>query len=106
MTRQKNTPAAATAQGETNELQNYYNNTVDGLQARIPNNLLSVALQIENGVTMLEAAADAYGALSDAPAGLLIYTTGANYQYQHDKTAQSRTERINQNRRELAAALH
>jgi hypothetical protein len=44
--------------------------------------------------------------LACAPAGLLIYTTEANYQYQHDKTAQSRTERINQNRRELAAALH
>ena len=66
MTRQKNTPAAATAQGKTNELQNYYNNTVDGLQARIPNNLLSVALQIEDGVTMLEAATDTYGVLSDA----------------------------------------
>ena len=44
--------------------------------------------------------------LACASAGLLIYATEANYQYQHDKTAQSRTERINQNRRELAAALH
>ena len=97
MTRQKNTPAAATAQGKTNELQNYYNNTVDGLQARIVDKLnritdihalnriydcvyrqflkagtettrdfTSVALQIEDGVTMLEAAADAYGVLSEA----------------------------------------
>ena len=66
MTRQKNTPAAATAQGKTNELQNYYNNTVDGLQAKIPNKLSSVALQIENGVTMLEVAAEAYEVLSDA----------------------------------------
>ena len=137
MTRQKNTPAAATAQGKTNELQNYYNNTVDGLQAKIVDKLnritdihalnriydcvyrqflkagtettrdfTSVTLQIEDGVTMLEAAADAYGVLSDASAGLLIYTTEANYQYQQDKTAQSRIERINQNRRELAAALH
>jgi len=44
--------------------------------------------------------------LACASAGLLIYTTEANYQYQQDKTAQSRIERINQNRRELAAALH
>lgn len=69
MTEQKNTPAATTARGThetTNELQNYYNNTVDGLQAKIPNKLTSVALQIEDGVTMLEVAADAYGVLSDA----------------------------------------
>ena len=42
MTEQKNTPAAATAQGAketTNELQNYYNNTVDGLQAKIVDKL-------------------------------------------------------------------
>ncbi|QKN23155.1 hypothetical protein [Caproicibacterium lactatifermentans] len=96
MTRQKNTPAAATAQGKTNELQNYYNNTVDGLQAKIVDKLnritdihalsriydyvyrqflkagtettrdfTSVTLQIEDGITMLEAATDAYGVLSD-----------------------------------------
>lgn len=44
--------------------------------------------------------------LACASAGLLIYTTEANYQYQQGKAAQSRIERINQNRRELAAALH
>lgn len=97
MAEQKNAPAATTAQGTTNELQNYYNNTVDGLQAKIVDKLnritdihalsriydyvyrqflkagtettrdfTSVTLQIENGVTMLEVAADTYGVLSDA----------------------------------------
>ncbi len=43
--------------------------------------------------------------LACASAGLLIYTAEANYQYQQDKAAQSRTERINANRRELAKGL-
>lgn len=43
--------------------------------------------------------------LACASAGLLIYTTEANYQYKQEKTAQSRAERINANRRELAGRL-
>lgn len=40
-----------------------------------------------------------------ACAGLLMYTAEANYQYKQEKAAQSRAERINANRRELAERL-
>lgn len=40
-----------------------------------------------------------------ASAGLLLYTAEANYQYQQNKVAQNRTDRINQNRRELTGKL-
>lgn len=97
MTEQKNTPAAATARGTTKELKNYYNNTVDDLQAKIVYKLnhitdihalnriydcvyrqflkagteatsgfTSATLQIDDGVTALEIAADTYEVLSDA----------------------------------------
>ena len=57
MTRQKNTPAAATARGKTT-ITKKYTPTLESLQVKIL-----------DGITALEIAAEAYEVLSDAKAG-------------------------------------